>query len=729
LRAFLAKPHDVRPSGRMPSLNLDENAAWEIANFLRQDAQGKSTESLAFRAYEGEWTKLPDFDGMKPVKIGNSAGFDLANSPRNKGFAMRFEGFVRIDREDEYSFMLSSDDGSMLWVDGRRVVDNDGIHPNQSAVGRVKLSPGFHKLVVGYFDGGGEVELAVEIESRDMPRQSIDPYLSLTDAPAVRKAKDEPIAFVADPARSERGRALFSSLGCASCHQLKRDGKPIESTLATKDLDAVNPAAGCLAPTPSAGSPKYALDAGQKSALSAAVKVLAAKPAPPSPTESIARTLTTFNCYGCHARNGEGGVEESRKFLFATTYQDLGEEGRIPPSLNGVGTKITPKYLDELLANGAKDRPYMNTRMPKFGAGNVGALASHLIAIDATTPIAKAELTGPEKKEKSIGRHLVGTQAFGCVQCHNFRGERSAGIPALDMSSMTRRLNHDWFVRYLVDPQAYRPGTRMPSSWPKPESQLTDILDGNSRKQMEAVWLYLSDGSNANPPFGIGRSPIPLVADKNAVIYRAFIQGAGTRGIGVGLPEKVNYAFDANEGRIAMIWQGAFMDAAKHWIGRGEGFQPPLGDDILHLHDGPTIAKLADERQPWPRSDRASDLHKFQGYRISSDNRPTFRYQAGTIAVEDSPNGVAAQGKAAARIRRTLALTSAGNEPNVWYRAAVGATIEPTGDGWYKIDGEWSTKVEGGAEPIVRLSGGKAELIAPVKFSGGKATVTQTYQW
>lgn len=63
--------------------------------------------------------------------------------------------------------------------------------------------------------------------------------------------------------------------------------------------------------------------------------------------------------------------------------------------------------------------------------------------------------------------------------------------------------------------------------------------------------------------------------DREPIIYRNFIEGAGARAIGVGYPEKVNLAFDANSLRVAMIWQGAFIDAARHWRDRGVGYQPP----------------------------------------------------------------------------------------------------------------------------------------------------------
>ena len=68
---------------------------------------------------------------------------------------------------------------------------------------------------------------------------------------------------------------------------------------------------------------------------------------------------------------------------------------------------------------------------------------------------------------------------------------------------------------------------------------------------------------------------------------------AGSRAIGVGYPEKANLAFDANDVRLAMIWQGAFIDAARHRTGRGVGFEKPLGGNVVKLPAGPEFAHLS----------------------------------------------------------------------------------------------------------------------------------------
>src|SRR5262249_39625605 len=162
----------------------------------------------------------------------------------------------------------------------------------------------------------------------------------------------------------------------------------------------------------------------------------------------------------------------------------------------------------------------------------------------------------------------------------------------------------------------------------------------------------LADGKRAQLPRGLNKHSIALVPDKEAIIYRNFIAGAGPRAIAVGYPEKAHLAFDAGEMRLALVWQGAFIDAARHWTGRGVGVEPPLGDSVLSLPEKATFAVLAQEGEAWPGKPAKELGYKFLGYKLTPDQRPTFLYSFRGVRVEDFPNAVA--GKSAPSIRRAL---------------------------------------------------------------------------
>ena len=77
--------------------------------------------------------------------------------------------------------------------------------------------------------------------------------------------------------------------------------------------------------------------------------------------------LASFNCIACHDRGDFGGVSPERNPHFQTTNLNLGDQGRIPPTLTGVGAKLKPEWMRDVLVNRRSIRPYMKTRMPQFG--------------------------------------------------------------------------------------------------------------------------------------------------------------------------------------------------------------------------------------------------------------------------------------------------------------------------------------------------------------------------
>lgn len=68
-------------------------------------------------------------------------------------FAIRFEGTIEVPAGGAREFKLFSDDGSVLYIDGQKVIDHDGLHVASAKTAQVQLSPGKHKIVVDYFQG------------------------------------------------------------------------------------------------------------------------------------------------------------------------------------------------------------------------------------------------------------------------------------------------------------------------------------------------------------------------------------------------------------------------------------------------------------------------------------------------------------------------------------------------------------------------------------------------
>ncbi len=217
--------------------------------------------------------------------------------------------------------------------------------------------------------------------------------------------------------------------------------------------------------------------------------------------------------------------------------------------------------------------------------------------------------------------------------------------------------------------------------------------------------------------------PIPLVVKDEPVIYRNFIQGAGNRGIGVGYPGGINLAWSAESMNLALIWRGAFIDAAKHWNSRGGGYQPPLGYDVLqptgevtpafHITDKPETA--------WPAYDKTKRHAGFEwkGYTLDAKRAPTFRYTWQEAEIEETftteGNGNKPDGNA--KLIRTVTIN--GRLPaNAWYRLGVGMFENKDGAYILKSPKSYRVTAEG-----AQLAG--SNLVIPAK----PGTMTITYQW
>jgi hypothetical protein len=72
-------------------------------------------------------------------------------------FYVRWTGRIRIPQDATYTFFTESDDGSRLWIDGKVVIDNGGVHPMEEKSGEIDLKAGDHEIKVELFENDGEV--------------------------------------------------------------------------------------------------------------------------------------------------------------------------------------------------------------------------------------------------------------------------------------------------------------------------------------------------------------------------------------------------------------------------------------------------------------------------------------------------------------------------------------------------------------------------------------------
>ena len=127
---------------------------------------------LEVGVWKGKFTSAHDIEKLKPQSITKADIADLAKKPEGEGFALRFKGRIRFP-DRNFKLYLTSDDGSILNLNGVTVINNDGLHAASTKVSGIHAIDGMYDLDLLYFDGGGASSLKLEYESETVTRRPI----------------------------------------------------------------------------------------------------------------------------------------------------------------------------------------------------------------------------------------------------------------------------------------------------------------------------------------------------------------------------------------------------------------------------------------------------------------------------------------------------------------------------------------------------------------------------
>jgi mono/diheme cytochrome c family protein len=575
--------------------------------------------------------------------------------------------------------------------------------PETALTGSVPLGPLEEKYSLATLAAFLEDPLAMRPGGR-MPGSRLDHFEAMDIASYLLRRQTAAMKpFVPDAKLAARGQSLFTQHRCDACHE----GAGRRASPSLGALEKLRPDKGCLGDT-SGPWPRYPLSSEQRDALKDS---LGESAEPIEAKEQIELTLTRLNCLACHQRGDVGGVASNRNMFFTGMDENLGEQGRLPPPLTGVGAKLKREWLRDVVVNGASARPYLRVRMPRFGEAATASIVDLLKQHDHL-PAAEFERARTADKPREVGRELAGSKGFNCIACHTFREKSAAPIRALDLTTMTARLEENWFHHYLANPQRFSPLTIMPSFWPDGKSPLPETLDGDPGKQRYALWSYLAQGPEAGEPRGLVFEPLIISVNDDAVMLRRSYPGIGKRGIGVGYPSGINLSFDAGQMRLASIWTGGFIEASGVWRGQGAGSVQVLGKDTAIFPAGPAFAVLESPATAWPTNlAKQAEGFQFQGYTLDAKQRPTFRYQFGELAVEDQFLDLKdATGRP--HLVRTLKFPGGTPPRGLHLRLAVDKQIELRDERDYTIGKPLRLRLP--ATGIIRDTSGGRELLLPV---------------
>lgn len=149
------------PSG----LNSEEEQTMTYQPAVKVSAPKRG---VAYTYYEGKCKRVAHISSCRKVKEGILKNISIKEAPETDHFAYEFRTLVNIPERGVYLFYTFSDDGSVLYIDGQPVVDNDGGHSGRRAEGKIALEKGFHELHLLYFEDYMGQELEIGYSSRNI---------------------------------------------------------------------------------------------------------------------------------------------------------------------------------------------------------------------------------------------------------------------------------------------------------------------------------------------------------------------------------------------------------------------------------------------------------------------------------------------------------------------------------------------------------------------------------
>lgn len=168
-------------------------------------AEPSALKNLISRTYFGKWDKTPDFSQLTAVNVEEEhRGLISIDQAVKKGdhFGLSWEAEFEAKVEGEYEFYFDADDGGKVTINGRNIVEIQGLGPangSRSQTGKVKLTGGLHPIRIDYYEVSGNKSIQLGWKG---PGMKVFKWVSKDVAQSTKKwdeillsPKDRPIIY------------------------------------------------------------------------------------------------------------------------------------------------------------------------------------------------------------------------------------------------------------------------------------------------------------------------------------------------------------------------------------------------------------------------------------------------------------------------------------------------------------------------------------------------------
>ncbi len=136
---------------------------------------GELHPGVSYLYKEGEIASCRDLPNHKTLKTGVLEYFHVNEIPDSRQFGYNLTGYLLVPETGVYSFGLEANDGAVLYLNDKIIIDNDGGHRAQRLDTKIGLKKGWHPIRVDYFQQGLAKSLDVYWQGPGIEYQALSP--------------------------------------------------------------------------------------------------------------------------------------------------------------------------------------------------------------------------------------------------------------------------------------------------------------------------------------------------------------------------------------------------------------------------------------------------------------------------------------------------------------------------------------------------------------------------
>jgi hypothetical protein len=145
-----------------PNMTPSEIVSVNVGVDVYQEAPAIAADlspGLFCNYYEGETSRVDKIKELSLVHKFVVPAFSIETRKRDENFAFKYSGYIKIPEDGIYTFYLSSNDGSRLYLNEDVFIDNDGPHGIREISNAMALRKGDYPIELSYFQWGGGLGL------------------------------------------------------------------------------------------------------------------------------------------------------------------------------------------------------------------------------------------------------------------------------------------------------------------------------------------------------------------------------------------------------------------------------------------------------------------------------------------------------------------------------------------------------------------------------------------